>query len=124
MSKLLVLGGVTILSAYVFRKVTEFETNVIVKEKSVKSCLIGNKCTIDTDQGSFVTGRDVWTLRFGPKGAYDDVTEGVICHVTAYGLDYPKLHLYKKIISQNGTPCDLTHCQEKPSLLSRVSSKF
>ena len=124
MSKLLILGGATILSAYAFRKVTEFETNVIVKGKSVNPCLIGNKNTIDTDQGSFVTGRDVWTRQFNSKGVYDDMTNDLIYHVTGYGLDYPKLHLYKKIVSQNGTPCDLNHCQEKPSLLSTISSKI
>jgi hypothetical protein len=103
MSKLLVLGVASIASVYIFRKATEFETNIRVKEKFIDDNVI------DTNKGLFHVNREV----------YNTVHEGQEYHIKAYGLQQ-----YKKIVLQNGTPCDLSHCQEKPSLISLIASKF
>ena len=127
MSKLL---GATLFGAsswLLYRKVTEFETNVLVENKQVKTCLFSqvNRYIVETDKGSFNVGRDIMSWQLDDKKVYEDLTVNQLYHVTAYGLDYPKLHLYKRIVSHNGTPCDIpNHCGNRESLLSRVISKF
>ena len=130
MSKLLGLATASALSIgsfCIYRKATEFETNVTVLEKDYGTCLFGQipRCTVVTDKGSFYYNpSDFLAREFNNKDSYDNLNKKKTYHVTAYGVHYPKLYLYRKIVSQNGTPCDLSHCKEKPSIVSRLVNKF
>ena len=128
MSKLLILGTVTIGSVYVYRKATEFETNITINEKMTKRCLFDNldRHCIESDKGLFtVAKRDCISNPFIELDTFDKLYKYQTYHVTGYGLNYPKLHLYRKIVKQIGTPCDIQdHCSEKESLVNKVISKF
>ncbi len=126
MAKLLTFGVIGLSSWGIYRYVTEFETNVTVNNKSVKSCLFGNvgRYMIETNQGSFVVGKDLKSWQTNEVDIYDSIEINQNYHITAYGIDYPKLHLYKKIVKQIGTPCEGSHCYEKESVLSKIKNKF
>jgi hypothetical protein len=64
-SFLLVLGGSWLL----YRKATEFESNILVTDKNVKKCLFGqiDRYIVETDKGSFNVGRDILNWKFNNK---------------------------------------------------------
>ena len=133
MSKLLLTGAVITASYFGYRKATEFETNVTIKNKEVNSCLFGkiDRHIVNTDKGAFVLQNKIKKFDFGPMLKLNSFEYGPCeleldqtYHVTAYGLDYPRLHLYKTIVSENGTPCHSNdHCGESKSLIEYLLGK-
>jgi hypothetical protein len=101
MFKKTVLVAIPIGCYFAYRKLTEFETNVIIISKNY------NEYAIKTNKGQFICNMKV----------ISELETGENYHIKAYGIDYPNLHLHKKLIWQNGTPCDLLHCNEKKSIL-------
>ena len=133
MSKLLGLGAIGLLSYYGYRKATEFETNVTIKNKEVNSCLFGkiDRHIVNTDKGVYVLQNKIKKFDIGPMLKLNSFEYGPVeleldqtYHVTAYGLDYPRLHLHKTIVSENGTPCDNNHCTESKSLINKFIGLF
>lgn len=135
MFKLLKLSLFGAGTYYCYRKVTECETNITVNSVNTKSCLYGklDRHTVTTDKGDYVLQNKLKSFDFGPMlklNSYEyspsiQLSNGYTYHVTTYGLHYPQLHLYRTIVSNNGTPCTYgDHCTEKPSLLSSLLSKF
>jgi len=127
MSKLLAFTAAAV-TPYIYRKVTEFETNIVINEKITKPCFFNNvdRNCIETDKGLFVVSkRDCFTNPLIELDTFDKLDKNQTYHVTGYGLDYPKLHLYRKIVKQIGTPCDsLDHCAERESLFNKVINQF
>ena len=131
--------GTVAATIYGYKKLTKFETNITVSDIHTKQCITEgiNRHIVETDKGNFVLQNKLKILHvdIGPmlivnEFSYQykpmfELEKGYTFHVTGYGLDYPKLHLYKTIISNNGTPCTSNeHCGEKPSMLSFISNKF
>jgi hypothetical protein len=132
MAKLLGLCVIGAGSFYGYKKLTEFATNITIENKDIRSCLFRkiDRHIVTTDKGEFLWQNKVKRFDFGPnldKFVYNpfvEMEEGNTYHVTGYGLDLPKLHLHRIIVSANGTPCDNNHCEERPSFLSKVLDKF
>lgn len=124
MSKFIWSAAIGGASWLLYRSVTAFETNLTVWNKQEKTCMFGyvTKYTVDTDKGQYVVANDLTTGY--AKNLYDTVKVGEQYHVRGYGLKIPIFHLHQRLIHQNGTPCDLNHCQEKPSLWSQISHTF
>jgi hypothetical protein len=118
---------------YGYKNLTKFETNITVSNVQTKKCIIKEikRHMVDTEKGIFVLKNDfkLLYLDIGPidyqyKPTFE-LNKDSTYHVTCYGLDYPKLHLYRIIISNNGTPCKLNdHCGEKKSILSSIFNKI
>ena len=135
MFKLLKYTAIGAGTFYGYKKLTEHETNITVLDTNVKSCLFGkvDRHVVTTDKGEYVIQNKVKSFDFGPifklnsfeYGPISTLEKGYTYHVTVYGLDYPKLHLYRTVVFVNGSPCTSeNHCGEKPSIVSRVLEKF
>ncbi len=128
--KLSMLGTVSFISYFTL---TKFETNITIKKRDVRSCLFGKVDihVVNTNQGKFILKNKFKSLSIGPNFILNqfkygpiDIIEETSCHITGYGLDLPQLHLHRIIISQNGTPCNNNHCEEKLSFISQLVNKF
>lgn len=119
-SSLVIVGG-----AISYRPLTAFESNVTVinSEKSRKSCPVTGKeyITVETDKEDFTISSDMLE-----EHKNTPFINGEIYHVIGHGVNFPVLHLKKRVTRHLGTPCidypfDNSHCAERPSLISKVS---
>ena len=126
MNKLFLSSAVGGAAWLLYRSVTGFETNFTVSNKQAKSCMFGyfTKYTLDTDKGQYVVVNDLSTGLFHSKDLYDAMSTGEHYHIKGYGINVPVLHLHQRLIHQYGTPCNLNHCEDKPSLWRRFSHTF
>jgi hypothetical protein len=110
-------GLAGICCVYGYRKVTEFEKNVLMIQK------LGNYKVL-TDKGIFVVSNNILHNDIGKFASskwdtYDNISPGHTFHVTGYGLSIPLFYTHPRIFSVT-SPCDTNHCKEKESLLSRI----
>ena len=103
------------IAHYLYRTLTEYETNIEVKDKNISQ----NRYFIQSDKGIFTTGIDLWSMQFDKKGYYNKIHKGEVCHVRVYGIDCPKINLYRRIVFENGTPCAYNHCKETKSIIDK-----
>lgn len=123
-SSLVIVGG-----AISYRPLTAFESNVTVINgaKSSKICPVTGKeyITVETDKEDFIISSE-----FLEKHNKDTTfINGELYHVIGHGVNFPLLHLKKRVTRHIGTPCidypfDNSHCAERPSLISKVSKFF
>jgi hypothetical protein len=114
--KLLIIGTGGIITNLLYRKITEFKTNIVVIDKVY---FRRNYFVKTTKSEHFVLGDGIKDIFKSKLFLYDKFEIGQMYHVKGYGLNFPKIGIYKHVTETFGTPCKLNHCKEKSSFLSK-----
>ena len=94
-----------IMTGYGIAKHGNFDQEFTVNKKFVSSHPIyfgGDRYMLELkdkngDEYVFRTGMNIWNFNFDRKGKYDEIKVGETYRMKGYGINYPKLHLYKNV---------------------------